>query len=173
MIESQIVEGCRRGNRTAQFELYNRYAKAMYNVCLRMVKNEGEAEDVLQESFVDIFNKIDSFRSESTVGAWIKRIVVNNCINKLRKNIIHTQELEEDRHDVGEIINNDTNKHEKVREIKKAISNLPDGFRMVATLYLFEGYDHAEIAQIMSISESTSKSQYHRAKAKIRSLLIA
>lgn len=129
-----------------------------------------DAEDVLQESFMDVYKKLHTFKYESTPGAWIKRIVVNNCINKLRKNKLQIEEIEEGRHVPEEIVEKEDLSYE-VNKIKKAMSTLPDGYRVVFSLYAMEGYDHQEIGHIMNISESTSKSQYSRAKKKIRELM--
>lgn len=160
-----LIEDCVSGKRDAQYQLYKKYNKAMFNICCRMINDVGDAEDVLQNSFVDIFQKLKMFKHESTPGAWIKRIVVNNCINHLRRKKLEFKELDErvqvsDGSDV-EDVNFD------VRVIKKAIENLPDGYRIVFSLYAMEGYDHGEIAEILNISESTSKSQYSRARSKI------
>lgn len=146
------------------------YSKGMYNICLRMLNNSMEAEDVLQESFMDVYRKLHTYKFESTPGAWIKRIVVNNCINKLRKNKLHIEEIEEGRYVADVILEKEDYKYE-VKQIKKAMSALPDGYRAIFSLYAMEGYDHQEIGQIMNISESTSKSQYSRAKKKIRELM--
>jgi len=165
-----LVEDCKKGVRKAQFELYRLYAKAMFNICLRMVKNEADAEDILQNSFIDVFTKIDTFRFESSVGAWIKRIVVNNCINFLKKRRIIFEEIDEK---VAE--REDTRPVEEAKlsvgTVKEALFRLPDGYRVVFSLYQMEGYDHGEIAEILNISEQTSKSQYSRAKKKLRELL--
>lgn len=172
-IHQDIVEQCKAGNRQAQFELYRLYSKAMYNVCLRMVKDELDAEDLLQNSFVDVFTKLDSFRYQSSVGAWIKRIVINNCINFLRKKKIYFQELDE-RHAAvpqAERGHSNDNRGLSVEVIKSALFDLPDGYRVVFSLYLLEGYDHKEIGDILGIAETTSKSQYSRAKAKLRDIL--
>lgn len=173
-MESQqngIVEKCLKGDRRAQHQLYQQYSKAMYNICLRMLNDPFEAEDVLQISFVDVFVKLNTFKAKSTIGAWIKRIVVNNCINHLRKRKLFFTEMD------GELGNiPDTQPVEeiaayKINQVKASILKLPDGFRTVLSLYLLEGYDHKEIAEILSISESTSKSQFHRAKSKLKELL--
>ncbi len=167
----EIIEDCKRGSRQAQFQLYQLYSRAMYGVCLRMVKNETDAEDILQNAFVDIFTKLDSFRYQSAVGAWIKRIVVNNCINFLKKRRVYFDELDE-RH--GNILFEETTTDSPkldVGSIKRAVTQLPDGYRVVLSLYMFEGYDHGEIAEILNISEATSKSQYSRAKKKLRGFL--
>jgi len=165
-----IVEACKRGDRQAQFELYRLYSKAMYNVCLRMVKNDVEAEDLLQNSFVDVFTKLHTFKYQSAIGAWIKRIVVNNCINFLKRRRMYFEELEDRHAEVKAEYPKEPQKF-NVEAINNAIMQLPDGYRVVFSLYLLEGYDHKEIAQILDITEATSKSQYSRAKKKLKELL--
>ena len=165
-----LVEECKKGQRTAQFELYKLYSKAMFNICLRMVKNEADAEDMLQNSFIDVFTKLDTFRFQSSIGAWIKRIVVNNCINFLKKRRLYFEEITDrigDREDAPSDVEPKLN----VQAIKEAIYQLPDGYRVVFSLYQMEGYDHKEIAEILNVSEQTSKSQYSRARKKLRDLL--
>ncbi len=168
-IHAPLIEECRKGSNRAQFALYNQYSKAMYNIAYRMINNREDAEDILQDTFVDCFRNINSFRFESTFGAWLKRILINKCINHLHKKKIDLtltdsipevvyEEEEEPAYDISKII--------------KGIEMLPDGYRVILTLYLIEGYDHSEIAQIMGISESTSKSQYSRAKEKLRCQLL-
>ena len=170
--QQELVEACKRGNRAAQFEMYQLYSRAMYNICLRMVIRQEDAEDVLQNSFTDIFTKINSYRQESTIGAWIKRIVINNCINHLKRQRLQFQELEtyhaQELPD-AEHWGNDNQLNIKV--INEAIGQLPDGYRIVFNMYALEGYDHEEIGQVLGISEATSKSQYSRAKARLREIL--
>ncbi len=170
----EIVEQCRQGDRHAQFELYGLYSKAMYNICLRMLNDKENAEDILQNSFIDVFTKLNSFRHDSTIGAWIKRIVINNCINFLKKRRLAIQELKENHKKIGSF-DVDTLDPVSLRfsvdSIKEALFQLPDGYRVVFSLYALEGYDHKEIASIMNIAESTSKSQYSRAKRKLQDLL--
>lgn len=168
----ELVEQCKRGNRQAQFELYKRYSKAMYNVCWRMLGNQSDAEDVLQNSFIDIFTRLDSFRFESSIGAWMKRIVINNCINYLNKRKVRFDTLEDHHVEMEaepQIETTDLN----VPLVHAAIGELPEGYRVVLSLYLLEGYDHTEIAQILNISEATSKSQYSRARQRLKQLLQA
>ena len=169
-IHRDLVEDCKKGVRQAQFELYQLYSKAMFNICLRMLKNEADAEDMLQNSFIDVFTKLDTFRFQSTIGAWIKRIVVNNCINFLKKRRIYFEEID-DR--IGERSDPQVEEEPQlsVQAIKDAIFQLPDGYRVVFSLYQMEGYDHKEIAEILNVSEQTSKSQYSRARKKLRELL--
>ncbi len=175
-----IVEACKRDDRKAQFELYRLYSKAMYNICMRMLGSVENAEDVLQNSFIDVYSKLDSFRFESSIGAWIKRIVINNCINFLKKRRLAFSELTENAAFVTTEEDMDTSSgalfslaesHLDVAKIQKAIQQLPDGYRVVFTLYAMEGYDHEEIGSILGVTEATSKSQYSRAKAKLRDLL--
>lgn len=165
-----LVNDCRNGNRKAQFEIYKLYANAMYNVALRIVNDEAEAEDVLQEAFLDAFNRIADFRQETTFGLWLKQIVINRAINYLRKR--KTEFVSIDELDVAEELSTDEEETQlKVEMVKAAMNELPDGYRVVLTLYLFEGYDHEEIAHILKITENTSRSQYMRAKRKLNSLL--
>lgn len=164
------MQECRLGSRKAQFELYKLYAKAMYNVALRILNHDAEAEDVLQESFLEAFKRIVDFRGETTFGLWLKQIVVHKSINCLRKRkveMVSTDEVdvaEEEAEDDGDV-------NLRVEEIKRAMQLLPDGYRIVISLYLLEGYDHEEIGHILKISENTSRTQYSRAKVKLRSLL--
>lgn len=166
----ELVNDCRNGSRKAQFEIYKLYANAMYNVALRIVNDDAEAEDVLQEAFLDAFNRIADFRQETTFGLWLKQIVINRSINYLRKRKAEFVAIDE-----VEIADEPSFDYEettlKVEAIKAAMNELPDGYRVVLTLYLFEGYDHEEIAHILKITENTSRSQYMRAKRKLNSLL--
>ncbi len=146
----------------------------MFNVCLRMVKNEHDAEDLLQNSFVDVFGHLESFKFQSSIGAWIKRIVINNCINFLKRRRLQFDELEDRHSHVTETLHEDsTDPVWTVDAIQRAMMQLPDGYRVVFSLYLLEGYDHQEIGEILNISEATSKSQYSRAKKKLRDILSA
>ncbi|RZL19337.1 MAG: sigma-70 family RNA polymerase sigma factor [Pedobacter sp.] len=165
-----LISACKEGSRTAQFELYKLYAKAMYNVAVRILNYEEEAEDVIQEAFLDAFARIGDFRAESTFGLWLKQIVVNRSINYLRKRkmeFVSTDDVDV----ADEGIYDDSEVVYRAEEIKKAIEELPDGYRIVLSLYLLEGYDHEEIAHILKISENTSRTQYMRAKRKLQSIL--
>lgn len=171
-IHDTLIEECRRGSRKAQFRIYELYSKALFNAAYRIVNNREEAEDMLQEAFTDCFRSLGSYRSESTFGAWLKTIVINKCINRLRKReaelvyVDDYQSVERPAEEEEEVTWPDTS------VIAKAAGKLPDGYRVVFSLYLLEGYDHAEISQIMNISESTSKTQYLRAKNKLKKILI-
>ncbi len=168
----ELVKRCLDGNRRAQFELYQAYSRAMYNICYRMMGRREDAEDVLQNAFVDVYTKLDSFRFESSVGAWIKRIVVNQCINELKRRKMVFLELMDQVTEVPQESYSPKADPGEVERIKKAIDQLPDGYRIVFTLYMLEGYDHKEISQFLGISEGASKSQYSRAKSRINQILL-
>lgn len=165
-----LVNACRKGSRTAQFQLYKLYERAMYSAALRIVNHEAEAEDVVQEAFLDAFMRISDFRGDTTFGLWLKQIIVNKSINCLRKRKVEFTSL-----DGVEVPAEDSADHEdlrwRVEGIKAAVRGLADGYRVVLTLYLFEGYDHEEISHILKISEVTSRSQLMRAKLKLRNIL--
>ncbi|HAD13437.1 MAG TPA: RNA polymerase [Saprospirales bacterium] len=165
-----LIERCREGRRDAQFELYRLYSRAMYNTALRMVRNPHDAEDIIQSVFVEVFTKLDSFRYESSIGAWMKRITVNKCINFMKSRRMELTELTAS-HDKMEQPEKEPDMPFSVEKINKAIETLPDGYRVVFSLYAIEGYDHEEIGQILGVTEATSKSQYSRAKAKLREVL--
>lgn len=142
----------------------------MYNTALRIVVDEDEAADVLQEAFIDAFKRLDSFREESTFGLWMKQIVVNKSLSFLRKRTLEFAPIEEaDRYE--EEAPEEEAVDLQVTRIHKAIKKLPDGYRIVLSLYLLEGYDHEEIAHILKISENTSRSQFLRAKRRLLELL--
>ena len=169
-IHADLVDRCLEGDSAAQYQLYHLYAKAMFNICYRIVNDHDDAEDVLQDAFVSAFKGLGSYHGEATFGAWLKRIVINKSINFLNKKRIEVVTLEEGPEDYVEEENTIVD-HLTVNRVKEAIGRLPDGYRVVFSLYLLEGYDHGEIAQVLGITESTSKSQYNRAKKKIKELL--
>ncbi len=151
--------------------LYKLYAKAMYNICRRMMGDEEEAKDILQESFIDAFQKLPKLREVNTFSSWIKRIVINNCINAIRKRKLETTQLEDNQDFVMEEDDDYEYAEFQAQQILSAIDKLPEGCKTVLNLYLFEGYDHKEIAEILQVTESASKAQYCKAKARIRHLL--
>lgn len=160
--ETELIQQCLSGDRVAQYRLYKQYAQPMFNVCVRFVPDTTEAEDLLQESFVKVFRELRTFQGTSTLGAWLKRIVINHCLNHLRKKRPVFQELSNV--DLPETDDGESFWIEITSEqIHHAIKRLPEGARVVCVLYLLEGYKHAAIAELLGISESTSKSQYRRA----------
>jgi len=167
-----LVEACKRGDQKAQFELYRLYNAAMYNTTLRIVGDSDDAEDVMQEAFLKAFEKLDTYRGAVSFGAWLKRIVINKALDFLR---VKKEQLSlEDAGEVGEMVDEpvDTGEVEyRAEEIKKAIFDLPEGYRVVLSLILLEGYDHEEVSAILNISNATSRTQYHRAKKRLIELL--
>ena len=170
-VHTEVVDRCIKGDQKAFYEIYKLYSKAMFNICYRIVGNQEEAEDVLQEAFVNAFQKIHSYQGKASFGAWLKKIVVNKAISFLRKQQIEMVELEDRFEPKSDEQVDDIDLVMKVETIRNAIQMLPNGFRVVFSLYLLEGYDHKEISEILEISESTSKSQYNRAKKKLREIL--
>lgn len=161
--EENIIERCLAGDIKAQFLLYKQYSKAMYNTAIRFLNNRMDTEDILQESFVTAFENIHKLENSRAFGGWLRRIVVNNCINFLRTKKIYFEEIT-DRNvsaedEEGSVITVEP------AVIHDAIKQLPDGARTILVLYSLEGYNHREIAEMLSIAESTSRTQYRRALA--------
>jgi len=165
-----LIEKSKLGNGKMQYKLYSLYVDAMFNVSIRIVKIKEDAEDVVQDSFVDAFKNLDSFKYESTFGSWLKRIVINKSINYLKVKRIPLVAIEDQEYWIPEP---EELKPEQldISKIKTAIQKLPNGYQTIINLYLIEGYDHKEIGDILEISVSTSKSQYHRAKKKLVQLI--
>ncbi|HPI86800.1 MAG TPA: RNA polymerase sigma factor [Bacteroidales bacterium] len=171
-ISRDIIERSKRGNRQAQYQLYRQYAKAMFNICNRMMNDRADAEDMLQESFSEAFRRLDSFRNESTFGAWLKMIVINRCINEIKRKKTQLEFFDDmSPFEDAEDLTDDQSAGLSPERIKKAMEDLPKGSRMIFSLYLLEGYDHQEISEILNISESNSKTQYMRAKQRIKEIL--
>lgn len=171
-IHEELIQRCRQGDQQAHHQLYQLYKRSMYNVGYRIVNDEDEAQDVLQEAFISAFRNLAFYRGDATFGAWLKRIVVNKAINYLKKRQL--ERLPEG--DRWEVEQEETGENLEqfpytVQQVRDAIQNLPDGYRAVLSLYLLEGYDHGEIGEILGISESTSKSQFNRSKKKLKAIL--
>ncbi len=165
-----LIEKSKLGNRKMQYKLYSLYVDAMFNVSIRIVKIKEDAEDVVQDSFIDAFKNLESFKYESTFGSWLKRIVINKSINYLKVKRIPLVAIEDQEYWIQD---EEELKPEQldISKIKNAIQKLPNGYQTIINLYLIEGYDHNEIGDILEISVSTSKSQYHRAKKKLIQLI--
>ena len=170
-IHKYLIERSQQGDRKAQNELFKLYVDAMYNICRRIIGDPEEAKDALQDAFTDAFLKLGTLKDASLFSAWLKRIVINKCLNEVKKKreleyLDETAELPEPERDDR----SDDIKFE-AKKILAAMNQISEGCRIVMNLYLFEGYDHKEIGEILSISESASKAQYSKGKAKIRKLL--
>jgi len=172
MTEEAILQGCLQNNATSQRELYTRYSPKMLAVCYRFAHNREDAEDMLQEGFIKVFSQIHTFRNQGAFEGWIRRIVVHTCINHLKKNkrfnesvdIIHANSIQVREETVPSIV--------QAKQIVECIRLLPMGYRTVLNLYAIEGYTHKEIAEMLDIEESTSRSQYTRAKQMLEDILI-
>lgn len=168
-IHQDIIDQCIKGDEKAQFRLYKLYYKGMYSVSLRILNDETEAEDVMQEAFLKAFKKIKTYKGEVSFGAWLKRIVVNRSLDYLKKKKVKFEEVNERIIQMPDSPVQDD--PVDINVIKNAIRQLPDGYRIVLSLYLIEGYDHDEISQILGISNSSSRTQLLRAKNKLREML--
>jgi RNA polymerase sigma-70 factor (ECF subfamily) len=168
--DSDLIEGCMEGNRKMQYELYQRFAPKMYGVCLRYAANAEEAEDILQEGFIKVFRKLDSFRSEGSFEGWIRRIFVNTSIEHFRrKNYLQPITEREEATVEGKYLSVLDDLAE--RDIIGLVQQLSPGYRTVFNMYVVEGYTHREIADSLGISEGTSKSQLSRAKLILQNLV--
>jgi len=168
----EIIEKSRKGNLRAQYSLYNQYAKAMLNVSYRLMGTIESAEDILQDAFTEAFRMLHTYRYDSAFGAWLKRIVVNKCINEIKRKKADLNFYDDMSQFNLNTVEDEVMPELSVSSIKKAMEQLPQGNRVIFSLYLLEGYDHREIAKILNTSESNSKSQYMRAKRKIKEILI-
>ena len=172
MTEEAILKGCLENDATAQRELYNKFSPKMLSVCYRFAHNREDAEDMLQEGFIKVFTQIHSFENRGAFEGWIRRIIVHTCINILKKNkkfnesvdIIHATGLQIREETVPSVI--------QAKQVVECIRMLPIGYRTVLNLYALEGYSHREIAGMLGIEESTSRSQYTRAKAMLEDILV-
>ncbi len=172
MTEELMLAGCLRNNAASQEALYNRFSPRMLGVCYRFAKNREDAEDMLQEGFIKVFTQMHQYRNEGALEGWIRRIVVHTCINVLKKNkkfsdsvdIIHANSVHVKEDMIPSIM--------QAKQVVECIRMLPMGYRTVLNLYAIEGFSHKEIANLLDIEESTSRSQYTRAKAMLEDILI-
>ena len=166
----QLIDGCRKNKRSAQIRIYELYYKAMYNSSYRIINDREEAEDIMQESFLDAFKKIETYQGTGSFGAWLKRIVVNKSIDHLRRKK-STFSLDEQFNEIEDTTLEDeeyiSNTFTRLEEIRDAIEKMPDHHKMIISLYLLEGYDHQEIAQILNITHNNVRARYFRAKKEL------
>jgi len=172
MTEEAILHGCLQNNAAAQKALYEKYSAKMLVVCYRYAHHREDAEDMLQEGFIKVFSQIHTFENRGALEGWIRRIIVHTCINSLKKNkrfnesvdLIHASSLQVREESIPSII--------QAKEVVECIRMLPIGYRTVLNLYAIEGFSHKEIATMLDIEESTSRSQYTRAKAMLEDVLV-
>lgn len=169
---TQVIELCKQQNRKAQLKLYNQYCDAMFNIANRYMRNAQDAEDVMQEAFIKAFKKIDAFQGEVTFGAWLKKIVIHQSIDTLRLKKLDFLDVDENYLKI--VVDEENWEIEdgiSIEEVKYAISQLPQKYELVLSLFLIEGYDHQEIAQILGITEVNSRTQLMRGKQKLKESL--
>ncbi|UAB81257.1 RNA polymerase sigma factor [Marixanthomonas sp. SCSIO 43207] len=169
MSNSLLVEQCKQNNRKAQLALYKQYCDGMFIVAKRYMRDAAAAEDAMQEAFIKAFQKLEQFKGDVTFGAWLKRIVINTCLDAIKAKKLEVQSIEEETLHIVE----DTNEwsvpdQTTIEEVKEAIASLNDNHKIVVQLYLLEGYDHQEIASILDISESASRTNLHRGKIQLQ-----
>jgi RNA polymerase sigma-70 factor (ECF subfamily) len=168
MDDFSLVNECIKGNPKAQKALFDRFAPKMYSVCLRYMKNTEQAEDVLQDSLVKVFSKLNDYKNEGVLEGWIRRIVVNTCLDQIRKNAKFLGDIQADEVEYKLEHHSFIAENLMAEDLMKLVQRMPDGYRVVFNLFAIEGYSHQEIAQQLGITESTSKSQYLRARAYLR-----
>jgi RNA polymerase sigma-70 factor (ECF subfamily) len=174
MVHKELLEACRRGDANAQMKIYKLYYKPMFHVSLRILKDNMEAEDVMQEAFLVAFRNLGTVDLNSSFGGWLKRIVINRSLDALkkRKNVVELvadfpDEIEPETYQISD----EVPVEETVNKIRRALDKLPEKYRVVLSLNLFEGYDHDEIGQILGVTSSTSRAQLSRGKQKLLQLL--
>lgn len=172
MTEQSILAGCLNNDPSAQRELYNRYSPKMLSVCYRFANSREDAEDMLQEGFIKVFTQMHTFQNKGAFEGWIRRIIVHTCINFLKKNKKFSNSIDLDQADYLEVREETMPSVMQARQIIECIRLLPIGYRTVLNLYAMEGYSHKEIADMLDIEESTSRSQYTRAKSMLEAILI-
>lgn len=170
MTDKELVEGCIREDRKYQKILWNQYSPKLMSLCLRYCKHQEEAEDALMEAFVRIYDKLPTFRYQSSLETWMRRIAVNTAINKLRIQKDIWKELSESEYELG--YDDFSMNQLEAQQILKLVEQLPVGYRMVFNLYVVEGYTHKEIAETLAIDEGTSRSQLSKAKKTLQQMLI-
>jgi RNA polymerase sigma factor (sigma-70 family) len=170
--EEIILKGCREGKRIAQKQLYEKYVSSMLAICLRYSKSRDEAEDLIQEGFLKIFHNINTYRKRGSLEGWIKRIMINHALNQYKKNrkIPFAEDVDEINESEILLFDEEIDNIEPVpaETLLSMIQSLPEGYRMVFNLYVFEKYSHKEIAEAMNISENTSKTQLMKARRQLQ-----
>lgn len=166
-----LIEGCRKGDRSAQLSLYKQHARRLYAACFRIIGNASEAEEAMQDAFLKIFTRIDQYHTELCFEAWMQRIAVHTAIDYVRKQSPDLEELSDKYMPVEEEEPDEEAIQYSVQKVKDGIQRLSAGYRMILSLYLFEGYDMEEISSILNIKQVTVRTQYLRAKKKLLELI--
>jgi RNA polymerase sigma-70 factor (ECF subfamily) len=171
MFQIDLVERCKANDRKAQLELYKKYCNGMYVVAMRFLRNPDDAEDVIQESFIKAFQKLDQYKAEVSFGAWLKKIVINKCLDFIKSKKNRFLELNENNIHIVEDDNWTVEETVSVHQVKEAMDKLPVKYKNVVQLYLVEGYDHQEISEILQITETNCRTRLLRGKGHLKELL--
>jgi len=168
MSEEELIDACKRNDRKAQRELYDRFSRQMMAVCIRYAGNTSNASDMMQEGFIRVFEKLEQYKGDGALGGWIRRVMVNSALLQIRREKKHSfnDEIDEETNAVSKSF--DVFSEMAADEILQLVQNLPTGYRTVFNLFAIEGFSHKEIAEQLGISESTSKTQFHKAKIQLR-----
>ncbi len=172
MTEQAILAGCLQNNAAAQRELYNRYSPRMLSVCYRFAQSREDAEDMLQEGFIKVFTQMHTFQNKGSFEGWIRKIIVHTCINFLKKYKKFNDNVELAYAGFLEVKEETIPSIMQAKQVVECIRLLPVGYRTVLNLYAIEGYNHKEIAELLEIEESTSRSQYTRARSMLETILV-
>jgi RNA polymerase sigma factor (sigma-70 family) len=172
MMEQTLIAGCLQNDAAAQKELYNHYSSKMLSVCYRFAHNREDAEDMLQEGFIKVFTQMHTFQNKGAFEGWIRRIIVHTCINFLKKHKKFAESVELDYANTINVKEESLPSLMQAKQIVEAIRLLPIGYRTVLNLYAIEGYSHKEIGEMLDIQESTSRSQFTRAKVLLEQVLV-
>lgn len=172
MTEENLIKKCASGNTLAQKTFYEKFAGKMMGVCLRYAQDYEEAQDVLQDAFIKVFNKLSVYEKKGSLEGWVRRIVVNTALDSYRKNKKHLQNVTVDSVDYMLEHKSFIIEELNANDLLEIIKTLPDGYRIVFNLFAIEGYSHKEIAERLGVTESTSKSQFSRAKKMLRDILL-
>jgi len=169
LIQHKLIDACKQNSRRAQLQLYNKYCDGMYYVALRFMRDTMEAEDAMQEAFIKAFSKLHQFNGEVTFGAWLKRIVINKCLDKLKAKKLELIAINEQT--LGTVEDEENWQIEdgvSIEVVKRKMENLPEKYKYPLMLYLVEGYDHEEISEILNITQVASRTLVHRGKKKLQ-----
>jgi RNA polymerase sigma-70 factor (ECF subfamily) len=170
VVQEQLIQQCQKGNRKAQKELYDRYSAVLFGCCLKYAPNYQEAQDVLQDSFITIFEKIGQFKSKGSFEGWCKRIAINTALQAYRGTKVYSIKIEN--HLPDEIIEIEEPEDLGIQDMLEMVQQLPDRYRLVFSLFVLEGYRHKDIAGFMGITEGTSKSNLYRARQNLQQMII-
>lgn len=170
--DSLLIKNCLRGDSLAQRALFDKFAPKMLSVCMRYTKNKAQAEDILQDGFIKIFQKLSSFKDKGSLEGWIRRIMVNTALDQIRKDVKFKNDVPMDNIDYRLELNSYILENLLAEDLLKLINEMPSGYKTVFNLFAIEGFSHKEIAEKLQISENTSKSQYSRARAYLKEKLV-